>query len=170
MTGASSCSRWRHLTGCALLLWGGVTIGVAFIATPAKFLATTLTWTQWLDVGRHTIAVYNRVELIAAAVLVVIALLTVKRMILPVLVLPSAIVLAETFWLIPALDGPVIAFIYGARPLPSSPLHFVFICAELLKTASLVLGGSWLLRCASGEPPSPIRLNDVDADPFGLPG
>ena len=153
MTGASSSGRWRNLTGCALLLWGGVTIGVAFIATPAKFLATTLTWTQWLDVGRHTIAVYNRLELITAAVLVAIALLTAKRVILPVLVLPSAIVLAETLWLIPALDRPVIAFISGARPLPSSPLHFVFICAELLKTASLIVGGRSLLRCDSSQPP-----------------
>ena len=45
------------------LLWAGLAIGVAFLATPAKFLAPSLSLTVALEVGRHTFRVYNGVEL-----------------------------------------------------------------------------------------------------------
>ncbi len=43
-----------------LLIWAGVALGVAFVATPAKFLAPSLSLPVALDVGRHTFAVYDR--------------------------------------------------------------------------------------------------------------
>jgi hypothetical protein len=145
MASISSDNQWQNLGACGLLLWGGLTIGVAFVATPAKFLATTLTWPGWLDVGRHTFAVYNRVELVIVGALIAISLLTSQRRMLRALILPSIIVLTETLWLIPALDQQVVAFIAGAQRLPSSPLHLIYICAEVVKTAALVFLGGRLI-------------------------
>jgi hypothetical protein len=46
-----------------LLLWAGLSAGVAFLATPAKFMAPSLSLPVALDVGRHTFRVYNDVDL-----------------------------------------------------------------------------------------------------------
>ncbi len=57
------------------LLWIGLLIGVSFLATPAKFLAASLTLPVALDVGRHTFAIFNRVEWLLAATFLVLTLL-----------------------------------------------------------------------------------------------
>lgn len=133
---------------CALLIWAGVTIGVAFIATPAKFLATTLTWPGWLDVGRHTFAVYNKVELVFVVVIAAFALATHQRALLRAVAIPAVIVLTETLWLIPALDQGVVAFIQGNQALPNSPLHLVYIAVEIGKTVALLFFGWRILNAA----------------------
>ena len=55
--------RLERLATEVYLLWAGLAIGVAFLATPAKFLALSLSLSVALDVGRHTFRVYNGVEL-----------------------------------------------------------------------------------------------------------
>lgn len=47
---------------------------MAFLATPAKFLAPSLPLAVALDVGRHTFQVYNRVELLLLMALVALGL------------------------------------------------------------------------------------------------
>ncbi|GLS19183.1 hypothetical protein GCM10007874_22000 [Labrys miyagiensis] len=138
-------ARFEALGACGLLLWGGLTIGVAFIGTPAKFLAPTLTLPVALDVGRHTFAIYNEVELVLVVALAVIALRTSQPAVLRALILPAAIVLSETFWLIPALDVRVAAILAGQQ-MPPSHLHFVYVAVEAAKTMALiVLGGRLVL-------------------------
>jgi hypothetical protein len=59
-----------------LFLWAGLSLGVASIATPAKFLAPSLPMVQVLDVGRWTFPVLALIEwglVVAVAVLVAIA-------------------------------------------------------------------------------------------------
>ena len=63
MTGPSESSRASRLGPGLILLWAGLTLGVAFLATPAKFLAPSLSLTVALDVGRQTFHLYNRVEI-----------------------------------------------------------------------------------------------------------
>jgi hypothetical protein len=127
------------------LLWAGVSIGVAFLATPAKFLAPSLALPVALEVGQQTFRVYNGAEL-----LLLIALLVLGRWsIAPsrwylALVAPAAVILAQRFWLVPALDLRVLAIQHGQSPVPPSQLHTVYIAAEALKVV-------WLLALGLGD-------------------
>ncbi len=56
------------------VLWIGLLIGASFLATPAKFLAPSLSRAAALDVGRHTFAIFNKVEWLPAATLFVVLL------------------------------------------------------------------------------------------------
>jgi hypothetical protein len=126
-----------------ILVWAGLAIGVAFVATPAKFMAPSLSLPVALDVGRHTFALFNRLELVLLCGLAILALFTRARGLwLVALALPGAIVLAETFWLIPALDARVGVILSGRTPSPSN-LHVVYIVADAAKIVLLALAG-WL--------------------------
>jgi hypothetical protein len=56
------------------MFWLGLLIGVAFLATPAKFLAPSLSLPVALDVGRQTFYVFNKVEWVMGAVLLLMLL------------------------------------------------------------------------------------------------
>ena len=124
-----------------ILLWAGLSVGVAFLATPAKFLAPSLTVPVALDVGRHTFSIYNHVEL---ALLVALVLLGVRsklwRRRYLALSAPGVIVVAQATWLIPALDARVAAILGGQTP-PASGLHALYIGTELAKILWLLAFG-----------------------------
>lgn len=124
------------------LLWAGVSIGVAFLATPAKFLAPSLTLPVALDVGRHTFRIYNHVELALFALLLILGLWAQRRRrwYLGALV-AGAVVLAQAVWLIPALDLRVLALQADAPPLPPSNLHTAYVALEALKVLWLLAMG-----------------------------
>jgi hypothetical protein len=129
-----------------LLLWAGVSAGVAFVATPAKFMAPSLSLPVALDVGRHTFRVYNDVELALLAALIVLgAWSKARRSRYLALVVPAAAVAAQALWLIPALDARVSVIAAGGQPPPSN-LHAVYIGAELLKLVWLLSFGLADLR------------------------
>jgi len=122
-----------------LLLWAGIAIGVAFVATPAKFLAPSLSLNAALDVGRATFAVYNRAELGLLALLLLIGFASrAPRRWYLALSLPGAIALLQAIWLIPALDDRVSVILAGGPHPANSGLHDAYIAAELAKIAALV--------------------------------
>jgi hypothetical protein len=127
------------------LLWAGLSIGVAFLATPAKFTAPSLTLPVALEVGQQTFRVYNGVELLLLIALLVLGRwsTTPIRWYLAVLA-PAAVILAQRFWLIPALDLRVLAIQHGQAPVPPSQLHTIYIAAEALKVL-------WLLALGLGD-------------------
>jgi hypothetical protein len=123
------------------ILWAGIALGVAFLATPAKFLAPSLTLPVALDVGRQTFAVCNRVELVIGALLIALAPFTTRRGPWTLAFLPPiALVVLQAVWLIPTLDARVGQILQGHAPPPSS-LHLVYIAVEAFKTAWLALVG-----------------------------
>lgn len=127
------------------LLWAGLSIGVAFLATPAKFLAPSLSLPVALDVGRQTFRVYNGVEFVLLGSLLVLGGWSSQRTRWYLgLVVPGAVVIAQALWLIPALDLRVAAIQAGRSPLPPSNLHAAYIAAEAIKVL-------WLLAMGLGE-------------------
>jgi hypothetical protein len=119
-------------------------LGVAFVGTPAKFLAPSLSLPVALDVGRHTFAVYDRLELGLLAAWLVLGLWSADR---PrwylAVVVPGVVVAAEALWLLPALDRRV-AVVLAGGPLVDDPvLHTGYIAGEVVKAAALLLAGSW---------------------------
>lgn len=121
-----------------LLIWAGLAIGVAFLATPAKFLAPSLSLPVALDVGRHTFRAYNHVELALVVFLLAIGVWPqARRRWFVALAVPGVVVVAQALWLIPALDLRVAAIMSGHQPPPSN-LHVVYIAAEALKVVWLL--------------------------------
>lgn len=135
------------------LLWAGLSIGVAFLATPAKFTAPSLTLPVALEVGQQTFRVYNGVELLLLIALLVLGRWATapSRWYLAVLA-PAAVILAQRFWLIPALDLRVLAIQHGQAPLPPSQLHTIYIAAEALKVLWLLALGLGDLSASPGNP------------------
>lgn len=118
------------------LLWAGITIGVSFIATPAKFLAPSLTLPAALDVGRHTFAIAHLAQLVIAPLAIVLALGA--RRVLPIVAV--AALLVQHVVLLPILDARAGAILVGA-PMQSSSPHGAYVALELVKVVALVWGG-----------------------------
>ncbi|MPZ37168.1 MAG: DUF4149 domain-containing protein [Rhizobiales bacterium] len=133
-------------------VWFGMLLGVSFLATPAKFLALSLPLPVALDVGRHTFAVFSKVEWLLSAVLLG-TVLAGDRTWPSVSVAAVAILLvaAETIWLLPLLDQRVGMIIAGERPAPSN-LHNLYIAFELAKLLALSFVVLVMARKLAGSP------------------
>jgi len=140
--------RWRRLADSAALrlalLWAGLSFGVAFVATPAKFLAPTLTLPVALDVGRQTFRLYNHVELGLSLVAVLLALsATTRRRHALGFAVPILLVLVQALWLMPALDARTL-LIQAGQPAPPSHLHTVYIAVEAVKILALLAAATFV--------------------------
>ena len=97
-----------------------------------------------LDVGRHTFAVYDRLELGLLAAWLVLGLWSADR---PrwylAVVVPGVVVAAEALWLLPALDRRVAVVLAGGPFVDDPVLHTGYIAGEVVKAAALLLAGSW---------------------------
>lgn len=112
---------------------------MCFIATPAKFMAPSLSLPVALDVGRQTFLVFNRVEVgVAVALLVVLAWHQRTWFAVGFGVAMLACVLVETVLLLPLLDARVTIIIAGGMPARSS-LHQLYIGIESIKLLGLFI-------------------------------
>ncbi|MDQ8732311.1 hypothetical protein [Bradyrhizobium sp. LHD-71] len=149
MTDVDDRRNWNMVVAVLALVWAGLVIGVSGLATPVKFNAPSLTLPVALDVGRVTFNLLARVEWGLATALVlsgIAARVSYWRWLLIALVV--AIVLAQSFWLLPALDARVSAVIAGT-PLPPSSLHGWYVAGEAMKIGALTLiglGALWRVR------------------------
>lgn len=145
---------WRYgsvmqaILSSLLFVWAGLLLGVAFVATPAKFLAPSVPLAHLLDVGRWTFHVLAWIEWPVALIALVILLVARERieprqgMILACLAGIAAVLALETFWLRPILDERLLAIIAG-QSIPDSRLHDVYIGLDVLKLM-LILGAAVL--------------------------
>jgi hypothetical protein len=119
------------------MLWIGLLLGVSFLATPAKFLAPSLSLAVALDVGRQTFGVFSKVEWALAILLLALVLAGREKWLsMSGAVLAAAFVVIETFWLLPVLDQRVGLIIAGQQP-PESNLHVFYIVLQIVKLAVL---------------------------------
>jgi len=126
------------LTAALACCWIGLVLGVSFLATVAKFRAPGLTLPVALEVGRHTFLWLARAEWALAIALATSILLSgLPPLRTAAFAIITAILLAQAFWLLPALDARVTAIIGGGTPAPSS-LHLYFIVCETAKLALLL--------------------------------
>lgn len=123
-----------------VVLWVGLLAGVSFLATPAKFLAPSLMLPVALDVGRHTFAIFNKMEWLLALAALLIVLLSRPRSGIANAgcVLVALLVVLEAVWLLPVLDQRVGLIIAGRQP-PASNLHNVYIGIEVAKLLGLLV-------------------------------
>jgi len=132
-----------RVLGAALFVWAGLLLGVAFVATPAKFLARSLPLAQALDVGRWTFHVLSLIEwsLVATFVAIVVVwrgvIATHWGGLLMCLLAIAAALALQTFVVRPILDVRVLEIMRGGR-VPPSALHSVYIGLEALKLMLLL--------------------------------
>jgi hypothetical protein len=128
------------------LLWAGMIIGISFLEAPTKFTAPSLTLAIGLDVGRHVFAMFNKIELIWATLLIVLLFVSKPQTkITTVIILPAIILLLQTFWLLPALDQRALVIINGGTN-PESSIHLLYILFEFIKAVSLILAGVFTIN------------------------
>lgn len=133
-------------------LWFGLLLGVSFLATPVKFLAPSLTLPVALDIGRHTFAVLNKIEWVTAVLLLFLLLGGCRSWLAnAAAIIAALLVLAETVWLLPALDQRVSLIIAG-QPLPISSDHNIYIAIDIMKLAALALV-IWAMALRLSKPP-----------------
>lgn len=163
----------------ALFVWAGLLLGVAFVATPAKFLAPSLPLAQALDVGRWTFHVLSIIEwsLVATFVAIVVVwrgvIATHWVALLMCLLAIAAALALQTFAVRPLLDVRVLQIMRGDR-VPPSALHSVYIGLEALKLLLLLTAAALSAfseknaarcSCAAGDAicVDPLRLTWVNA-------
>ena len=117
------------------LVWLGIVVGVAFLATPVKFAAPSLELPTALEVGRVTFRLLARVEWLFAAALVITTRVSGYRLPWSAFVV-FAIVVLESAWLLPALGARSDVIIAGGLTPPSS-LHHVFVLGKAIECLAL---------------------------------
>ncbi|MGE0521894.1 MAG: hypothetical protein AB7O60_02530 [Variibacter sp.] len=133
-------------------IWLGMLVGVSFLATSAKFLAPSLTLPVALDVGRHTFAVFNKVEWAFAAVSLLMFIAGRRAWTVgAALAVTIGLLLAETVWLLPVLDARVGMIMAGQQP-PLSQLHTLFIAFEAVRVVALLVAVGDAARRLVGAP------------------
>lgn len=118
--------------------WFGLLLGVSFLATPVKFQAPSLELPVALDVGRVTFALFSKVELGLCLVLVLCTLVLRTGFVrAAAAALVVAIVLVETFWLLPILDARVGEIIAGTT-ISATGHHLWYVIGEAVKAVALL--------------------------------
>lgn len=134
------------------LVWLGIVLGVAFVATPVKFAAPSLDLPTALQVGRVTFRALARIEWVLAVALVVTT--RVSRLRLPwTAFVVLAIVLMESVWLLPALGARTDAIVAGGS-VPPSRLHQVFVLGKAIECLALGCAAFTLSRSQGATKPS----------------
>ncbi len=145
----------QRLLTSLLLLWAGILFGVSFVATPAKFLAPSLTLPQALDVGRWTFHVLAYIEwgCLLAAFAVLGAMRRrpgdVPKGIAICLGGIAGLLALQSFWLRPILDMRVLAIMNG-RAVPASDFHLLYLALETTKFILVVVAG-WITTAGRGS-------------------
>ena len=134
-------------------LWAGVVLGVSFIATPAKFLAPSLSLPDALEVGRATFYVLRWIECGFSVLLIAMLLITfahIKLTAWSAVITVMLCLLVNYIGLQPALDERTKLIIAG-EAIAQSSQHKVYIVIEMIKLIALMVAG-WFAK------PDGIRL------------
>lgn len=114
-------------------VWTGLIQGVSFFATPAKFLASSITLPIALDVGRATFRVSLLIELGFAFALVAAGIFAFgwggKTLVAAAILVALAV---QRTALLPSLDARTTLVIAGAQ-LPLSWHHLAWIAADAVR-------------------------------------
>lgn len=122
-------------------LWIGFVSAISFMETWLKFRAPGITLSLGLGIGKLVFSALNKVEWACAFTLVAALFwgksphfLRCRKWI----ALPLLILVAQTFWLLPALAMRADAYIAGEL-VGASHLHLYYVFLEFLKVVSLLL-------------------------------
>lgn len=129
-------------------LWIGFVCAISFMEAWLKFRAPGVTMPLGLGIGRLVFGVLNKIEWVfAIAIMINIAfeyqkLITAHHLLY---LIPLVLLIAQTFWTLPALDIRAEMVINAETPPPSS-LHIYYVIMELIKVVCLLLFGLGMFK------------------------
>jgi hypothetical protein len=126
----------------AAFIWIGFVCAISFMEAWLKFQAPNITLELGLGIGRLVFSALNKVEL-ALFLLIAVLLITSKEMRKSSLInfsIVALILLLQTFWLLPVLDGRA-QLIIEKLPVAKSYYHLYYIILELIKVPLLFFFG-----------------------------
>ncbi|MFN3343502.1 MAG: hypothetical protein ACK40M_12445 [Flavobacteriales bacterium] len=122
-------------------LWLGFILAISFMEAPLKFTAPGIDIKLGVGIGRIIFQTMNKIELFfLAALFSTFFYCQHKKIIVILLNLLAAILLYQTFYLLPELDKRAIQLLNGTDPGPSS-LHFIYIILDAIKVFLLISTG-----------------------------
>lgn len=125
----------------AVLIWIGFVCAISFMEAWIKFRAPGVSLSEGLSIGRLVFKALNRVEWVLLVIALLDILIRKGDLLLYsnwILIIPFAVLAAQTFWLLPSLDIRAEQIIAG-QDVASSNLHLYFVIGEVVKVASLGL-------------------------------
>jgi len=132
----------------SVFLWIGFVCAISFMEAWLKFRAPGITVPLGLGIGRLVFFALNKIEWIFA-ILIFANLLWSQKWLLEtnqyVLIVPLAVLILQTLWLLPALDARAELHIQGTE-VPHSYLHFYYVIAEIIKVTTLSYFGIKILK------------------------
>ncbi|UYZ57994.1 hypothetical protein [Hymenobacter latericus] len=148
----SSHNTFALLLVLALFVWAGMVAAISFMEAPLKFTAPNITVVLGVGIGRIVFHALNKAELVLSVVALLSAgVLGVPSRIWLALLTVVMVLLAQTLWLLPALDARAAALLAGS-PNPPSSQHLTYVVLEAVKLIGLIISGtmafSWLMRMA----------------------
>jgi hypothetical protein len=133
----------------ATFLWIGFVCAISFMEAWLKFRAPRITLPLGLGIGRLVFNALNKVEWIFALAIIANIIWSGSTELWKwqnlFIIIPFALLLIQTFWLLPALDARAELYIQGQTP-PSSKLHFYYVGLEIIKTTCLSTFGLTLFK------------------------
>ncbi|ALD22393.1 hypothetical protein [Hymenobacter sp. DG25A] len=152
----SSQSTLSLLLVLALFVWVGMVLAISFLEAPLKFTAPHITVPLGVGIGRIVFHALNKVELgLSMLALVCAGWLRVPSRIWLTLLTALLVLLAQTLWLLPALDVRAEALLAGSPALPNSQ-HVVYIILEITKVLALLTTGVLAFRQAQRRALQPL--------------
>ncbi|CRX37937.1 hypothetical protein [Estrella lausannensis] len=125
----------------AIFLWIGFVCSISFMEAWVKFRTPNMTLPVGLAIGKVVFAALNKVEWVFAGVIAFITFYRGAGGKRSVLVgIPIAILLIQTFYLLPVLNARADALSQGLS-LPQSYGHFYYIFVEVVKVGTLLALG-----------------------------
>ncbi len=126
--------------------WIGFVCAISFLEAWLKFRAPGVTLPIGLGIGRLVFAALNKVEWVFAIAILISNIRIVKKVSTsPFYILVVLVLIAQTVWLLPALDARAELYIKD-KPVSHSYLHFYYVIAEGVKIISLFIFGTKLFK------------------------
>lgn len=133
----------------ASVFWIGAVCAISFLEAWLKFRAPGVTLPIGLGIGRLVFGALNKIEWVLATIVLLNFILTPGSFYLKwqhnLIFVVIAILILQTFWLLPALDIRAGQLIAG-NEIPHSYLHFYFVGLELAKVIILSIFAFTLLK------------------------
>lgn len=126
-----------------LFTWLGFVGAISFLEAWLKFQAPGVTLPIGLGIGRLVFAALNKIEWVFAIAILLCMFLTKNRFFSGAWLFFSiaiGLLIAQTVWLLPALDARAGLYITG-QPVEPSNLHVFYVIAEGIKVISLLILG-----------------------------
>ena len=127
-------------------LYAGLVLGVSFIATPAKFMAPSISMPIALEIGKATFHIFNKVEWIIIVISIVVTFFSttnLHRWWFTAGLL--ALLLIENYYLLPILNIRTERAIADNIANPNI-FHWLYIGADTFKIIIALTGAIWLMH------------------------